>query len=63
MSTTRTTLVFLAALLLATKQASAQTPSTAASIPPDAEHAKNALAKSPRHGEWVDVWVRFSANG
>jgi carboxymethylenebutenolidase len=24
-------------------------------VPPDAEHAKAALASSPRHGEWVDV--------
>ena len=24
-------------------------------IPPDADHAKEALAKSPRHGEWVDI--------
>ncbi len=24
-------------------------------IPPDAEQAKGALAKSPRHGEWVDL--------
>ena len=24
-------------------------------IPPDADHVKEALAKSPRHGEWVDV--------
>lgn len=24
-------------------------------IPPDAEHAKNALARSSRHGEWADV--------
>jgi carboxymethylenebutenolidase len=24
-------------------------------LPPDAEQAKTALAKSPRHGEWVDV--------
>jgi carboxymethylenebutenolidase len=24
-------------------------------IPPDADQAKDALAKSPRHGEWVDV--------
>lgn len=24
-------------------------------IPPDAEHVKAALEKSPRHGEWVDV--------
>ncbi len=26
-----------------------------AALPPDAEHAKEALAKSPRHAEWVDV--------
>jgi len=26
-----------------------------AAIPPDADHAKEALAKSPRHGEWADV--------
>ncbi len=25
------------------------------SLPPDAEHAKEALSKSPRHREWVDV--------
>ena len=25
------------------------------SLPPDAEHAGEALARSPRHGEWVDV--------
>ncbi len=25
------------------------------SLPPDAEHAKDALSKSPRHQEWVDV--------
>ncbi len=24
-------------------------------LPPDGDHAKEALAKSPRHGEWVDV--------
>jgi carboxymethylenebutenolidase len=24
-------------------------------LPPDAEHAKDVLAKSPRHGEWVDL--------
>ena len=24
-------------------------------LPPDAEQAKGALAKSPRHGEWVDI--------
>ena len=27
----------------------------ALALPPDAEHAKDALAKSPRHGEWVDI--------
>ena len=27
----------------------------AEALPPDAEQAKAALAKSPRHGEWVDV--------
>jgi len=26
-----------------------------AEVPPDADQAKDALAKSPRHGEWVDV--------
>jgi len=26
-----------------------------AALPPDAEHAKEALGKSPRHAEWVDV--------
>jgi carboxymethylenebutenolidase len=26
-----------------------------AALPPDAEHAKEALARSPRHAEWVDV--------
>ena len=25
------------------------------SLPPDADHAKDALSKSPRHQEWVDV--------
>ena len=40
---------------------SAAKPSAAASaprneaIPPDADQARDALAKSPRHGEWVDV--------
>jgi carboxymethylenebutenolidase len=24
-------------------------------VPPDADQAKDALAKSPRHGEWVDI--------
>src|SRR5262249_57600397 len=30
-------------------------PAGASALPPDADHAKDALAKSPRHGEWVDV--------
>jgi carboxymethylenebutenolidase len=31
-------------------------------LPPDAEHAVEALKKSPRHGEWVDVAVAGSAD-
>jgi carboxymethylenebutenolidase len=73
MRTNRTTLALLIALVLAAAHAEAQTPSAAApkpdaaasptptaaneAIPPDAEHAKDALAKSPRHGEWVDVML------
>ena len=38
----------LAAALLATSSLFAQ-------VPPDADQAKDALAKSPRHGEWVDI--------
>ncbi|HYN43653.1 MAG TPA: dienelactone hydrolase family protein [Thermoanaerobaculia bacterium] len=37
-----------------TAQAAAPLPPNEA-IPPDAEGAKAALAKSPRHGEWVDL--------
>ena len=66
MPTTRTMLVFTVAMLLATAQVAAQNAAPAApkaesatpaneAIPPDADHAKNALAKSPRHGEWVNV--------
>ena len=40
--------VLFAAALLATSSLFAQ-------VPPDADQAKDALAKSPRHGEWVDV--------
>ncbi len=43
-------------------QEAAKAPSPAAApvprneaLPPDADQAKDALAKSPRHGEWVDV--------
>jgi len=35
-------------------QGQASSPANPA-LPPDAEHAKEALAKSPRHAEWVDV--------
>jgi carboxymethylenebutenolidase len=45
MKTTRFSV--LAALLAAS--------SLFAQVPPDADQAKDALAKSPRHGEWVDV--------
>ena len=79
MPTTRTTLVFLVALLRATTQAAAQKAASAPSplpsasaasapvaaneaIPPDADHAKNALAKSPRHGEWVNVTLPDGKN-
>ncbi len=40
--------VLLAAAVLASSSLVAQ-------VPPDADQAKDALAKSPRHGEWVDV--------
>ena len=41
-------LAVLAAAFLAVSSVLAQ-------VPPDADQAKDALAKSPRHGEWVDV--------
>jgi carboxymethylenebutenolidase len=42
------------------KTATAATPAAAPAprneaLPPDADQAKGALAKSPRHGEWVDI--------
>jgi carboxymethylenebutenolidase len=43
------------------REAAAKPPAAAApaprneAIPPDADQAKDALAKSPRHGEWVDI--------
>ncbi len=46
MKTTR--FAFLAVAFLSTFSLVAQ-------VPPDADQAKDALAKSPRHGEWVDV--------
>ena len=45
-----TILAILAAALLAAAPAG-----RCEAIPPDAEQAKAALAKSPRHGEWVDL--------
>ena len=44
------TAVLLALVVVATRAGAASD-----AIPPDADHAKEALAKSPRHGEWVDV--------
>jgi carboxymethylenebutenolidase len=38
-------------------QAFAAAPGTPGGLPPDAEHAKAVLEKSPRHGEWVDLNV------
>jgi carboxymethylenebutenolidase len=46
----RTISVILGAALLAAAPAA-----RGADLPPDAEHAKAALAASPRHGEWVDL--------
>lgn len=42
------------AVFLASGEAAVTAPPSDA-IPPDADQAKAALAKSPRHGEWVDV--------
>jgi carboxymethylenebutenolidase len=38
----------------ATQPAPSSSPASS-SLPPDGDHAKESLAKSPRHGEWVDV--------
>jgi carboxymethylenebutenolidase len=46
----RTISFILGAALLAAAPAA-----RGADLPPDAEHAKAALAASPRHGEWVDL--------
>jgi carboxymethylenebutenolidase len=45
----------LALVLVAGLAAAAPPAAPIVAIPPDADHAKEALAKSPRHGEWVDV--------
>jgi carboxymethylenebutenolidase len=42
--------LFAAAVMAIGRASSAQTP-----IPPDNEHALDALKNSPRHGEWVDI--------
>ncbi len=47
------TAITLAVFLASGGAAATAHPSDA--IPPDADQAKAALAKSPRHGEWVDV--------
>ena len=39
----------------ATAPEKAAVPAPNPALPPDAEGAKDALGKSPRHGEWVDV--------
>jgi carboxymethylenebutenolidase len=50
MKASRLLIVVLLALVAATGASAASV-----AIPPDADHAKEVLAKSPRHGEWVDV--------
>ena len=50
MSKSRILLAVCLALVVTTGAGAAS-----AAIPPDADHAKDVLAKSPRHGEWVDV--------
>jgi len=50
MPTSRILMAVVLALVVATRAGAASD-----AIPPDADHAKEALAKSPRHGEWVDV--------
>jgi carboxymethylenebutenolidase len=49
MANPRTTSALVFALIFAVAGAAND------AIPPDADHAKDALAKSTRHGEWVDV--------
>ncbi len=49
----RTRFTFVLALTLFAAQARAQAPGDV--LPPDAEHAVDALNASPRHGEWVTV--------
>ena len=50
MPTSRILMAVVLALVVATRAGAASD-----AIPPDADHAKEALAKSPRHGEWADV--------
>lgn len=41
--------------VLAVASLAAQSPNQNANLPPDNDGAKDRLAKSPRHGEWVDI--------
>ncbi len=50
MPTSRILIAVLLALAVATGAGAAS-----GAIPPDADHAKETLAKSPRHGEWADL--------
>ena len=50
---------FLAAVfaLTASIEVWGAAPGTPGGLPPDADHAKATLDKSPRHGEWIDITV------
>jgi carboxymethylenebutenolidase len=45
------------ATLLASAVSFAAAPGTPGGLPPDADHAKATLDKSPRHGEWIEIAV------
>ena len=57
------TLLILAVALVACRNGTPQqppatapaAPGAASALPPDGDRAKDALARSPRHGEWIDV--------
>jgi carboxymethylenebutenolidase len=61
MKRTRLRCFVLAALLAAGVSAIAQADTVQAPIPPDSEHALDALKNSPRHGEWVDIDLPVAA--
>lgn len=44
-------------VLTASIEAWGAAPGTPGGLPPDADHAKATLDKSPRHGEWIDITV------